>query len=586
MAQRWIWGILVGFLCGVLVLTYVPVHLSVRGVLPPKEEGGALVTPATFPIHHLVFVIMENHAYDNYFGTYCQALGPYCPETGRGLNLSYCIPLYPSNLSAGCQRPYELNISDEKDDMIHNYKSSHEAYNNGSMNNFYVAEHEDNHTFGYYGPNVIPTYWDYAEQYALGDDFFSSTLSYSLPNHWFIIAAQAPAEAENNSLAKGPNNTLSAADRTYLNEANDTRTVQDLLLGTGVTWKMYDDGMAASYQQAIQGSAGVTSGISAFNYWNPMLSRAETYSGLFQANFVLQSQFFQDAGAGTLPDLSWVIPTWNQSDHPPNSLAEGQQFVAHVIEAVERSPEWNSTAVFVTWDDYGGYYDSVVPPQIDQWGLSFRVPLLVVSPYTPEGYISDHFAYFESFLHMAEWQYGLPNITARDGNAPLLTNYFDTQAHPRPAWIVSNLSVYPIPFQNLLAPNPPVNFSSTWVSPTQVELTWSEGSGGGPVAGWLVQWGLGSHPFSGTARLDRTQTEIVIGNLTPGQVYSFSIRSFDGPLYGPPVAVTLPAPWVSAEFSISLIMGESRTRLPPMGIAQPPPSGDPLRASLHAGGRS
>jgi phospholipase C len=546
--------------CGALVVTLLPVTLPLGSPPEPLSVSlGVSITPANFPIHHIVFVIMENHAYDNYFGTYCLSVGQYCPFSTVGLNLSYCIPLYPAHPTKGCRRPYALNTTDEKYDMAHDYNSSHRAYNNGLMNNFYLAEGKDPRTFGYYGPSILPTYWVYAEQYGLADNFFSSTLSYSLPNHWFIIAAQAPAIAEQGILRKGPNDTLTANDRTYLNEANDTRTVQDILLGTAVTWKMYDDGMAPTYEKAIQGNAGVTSGITAFNYWNPMLARAETYDGQFQQNFVLQREFFQDAEAGTLPNLSWVIPSYNESDHPPNSLAAGQQFVNHVITAIEKSPEWNSTAVFVTWDDYGGYYDSVAPLQIDQWGLSFRVPLLVVSPYTPEGYVSDHFAYFESFLRMAEWQYGLPNITVRDGRAPLLTNFFDTQAQPRPPLIEPYKLSYPQTFQSLPAPNPPVSFSDQWISPTQVQLNWSEGSGKGPVAGWLVQWGLSGGSLTHSVRLDRLDSGIVIGNLTSGDQYTFTVASFDGPQMSLPVEVILTAPLPSSEFRVGLALADNRS---------------------------
>jgi phospholipase C len=119
------------------------------------------------------------------------------------------------------------------------------------------------------------------------------------------------------------------------------------------------------------------------------------------------------------------------SDHPPANLSQGMAFVASVVDAVEESPEWSSTAVFLSWDDYGGFYDNVAPPSIDPLGLSLRVPLIVISPYTPAGYVSDSLGYFESLLHFVEWRFNLGCITHRDCTAPLPLQYFDFHMTPR-----------------------------------------------------------------------------------------------------------------------------------------------------------
>ena len=142
-----------------------------------------------------------------------------------------------------------------------------------------------------------------------------------------------------------------------------------------------------------------------------------------------------------------MIPGPRFSDHPSANLSAGESYVASVVDAVARSPEWYSTAIFVSWDDYGGFYDHVAPPSVDALGLSFRVPLLVISPYTPAGLIVHSLGYFESLLHFVEWRFGLGCLTARDCQAPLPLDYFNFQSPPRAPYLFPTdpgLASYPI----------------------------------------------------------------------------------------------------------------------------------------------
>lgn len=392
--------------------------------LEARSNGGS----PSIPIQHIVVVVMENHAFDNLFGTYCPSVGPNCPDAVNGIPPGTCVPYSPSNVSAGCIAPFPLAATGIKTpDPPHEWNSSIASIDGGKMDGFYAAEHVGTVPFGYYDGNTIPVYWDMAQEYAIGDDFFSSALSYSLPNHWYLLAGQAPPEAINLSSLAGA--TLQQR-HSYLNAANQTKTVEDLLNASPSTsWKYYDWALP-SYQVAINGGAQ-TETPSAYNYWNPLASKAESYTQWYVNHFVPRSDFFNDTSTGQLPSISWVIPGDTFSDHPPSNLSLGEEYVASVVDAVESSPDWASTAIFVTWDDYGGFYDHVPPPHVDPLGLSFRVPVLVISPYTPAGRVVSSEGYFESILHFIEWRFHLGCITNRDCGAPLPLDYFDFQMGPR-----------------------------------------------------------------------------------------------------------------------------------------------------------
>jgi phospholipase C len=524
------------------------------------------VTPQTFPIKHFVFITMENHAYDTIFGTYCQKYSYYCDNIAHGLNTNYCVPLYPNDTSAGCQKPYPFSSATQIiSDIPHGWSSSTMAYDKGKMDNFFRAEWgypknltDARQTFGYYNGSTAPIFWDIAEQYGISENFFASNLSYSLPNHWFMQAAAAPwssihyligysgadsaslqgnetcnatcmaeLEYEDDQYTPSPvANATITVDQSYLDEANVTQTFEDLFNGTAVSWKYYYNPLASSYNQSLK--YGNT-----FSFWDPNAARAESYTPTFRSHFVSQTQFAKDALAGVLPNVSWVNPIAVDSCHPIygggsefGNLGWCQSTVAQYIDAVEKSPEWNSTAVFVTMDEYGGFYDNTRPPSLNGSSLGFRVPLMVVSPYTPQGYISHQLGYFESYLHTVEWKFGLPSLDSRDAGAPLLTGFFDTHAAPRPPFaFAGNYSnaTYPEAYQVLPRPNPPIHLSATALSNSTVELAWNEGTGGGPVNGWVVKYG------STTLRLDRTVRDCVISGLTPGSNYTFSVYSTDGP---------------------------------------------------------
>jgi acid phosphatase len=455
------------FVVGITVSLFLITALVAASIILPlayAQQIRSINNPATNPINHIVVIMQENRSFDNYFGTY---------PVASGIPRGTCMPLSPDHPNVGCVKPF-LSTNVISGDLPHGYQSSVIAHDNGKMDGFMVAENEDRKTMSYYDNKTIPYYWDLARHYVLADNFYSSVLSYSLPNHWFALAGQAPAtsmfyfmhrpphnnilnQAENASIIAGGGgnqnatmgNTTVAANfgvnpnptstnlrdevaRVYLEESNLTKTVADLFMNNthNITWKYYDHLVrAGNYKAAVSSGR-------AFEFWNPFSAKGSTYTPAYSSHFANRAQIFTDLKNGNFPQVSWVMPSFPISEHPPANITTGMNWVKHVINAIMNSPYWNSTAIILTWDDYGGFYDHVAPPQIDKYGLGFRMPTIIISPYSKPGYI-DHTQYqFESMLKFIEWRFSLQPLTGRDLHANNLLNAFDFNQKPNLAHIV------------------------------------------------------------------------------------------------------------------------------------------------------
>jgi phospholipase C len=418
--------------------------LIAAGTILPLANAQRIssINPSTNPIKHIIVIMQENRSFDNYFGTYPGA---------NGIPRGTCMPLSSDHPTVGCVKPF-LSTSPVSEDMPHGYQASIVAYDNGKMDGFMLGENEDPKTMSYYDNKTIPYYWDLAKHYVLADNFYSSVLSYSLPNHWYAVAGQAPATSVYYPMQKPPHNnilsqqenastiaggktnfgvnpnptTASSSDeiaRVYLEESNLTKTL--FMNNThNITWKYYD------HLVQIGGYKGAVNSGLAFEYWNPFSAKGTTYTPQYAQHFVGRAQIFNDLKSGTFPQVSWVIPSFPISEHSPANITTGMNWVKLVISSIMSSPYWNNTAIILTWDDYGGFYDHVPPPQIDKYGLGFRMPALILSPYAKQGYI-DHTQYqFESTLKFIEWRFSLPPLTDRDLHANNLLNAFDFSQKP------------------------------------------------------------------------------------------------------------------------------------------------------------
>src|SRR5215467_10490888 len=374
--------------------------------------------PTTTPIEHLIIIVQENHTFDNYFGAY--------PGV-NGIQNASCIPYDPANPSLGCLSPYLTHDVMQKGGK-HTHRAALGAWDDGKMDGFLVINHDRHPVMAYYDSSTLGYYWTLAGQYSLDDNFFSSVLGYSLPNHWFIVAGASPTAAIDHV-----NFDRSSVMNQYVKEASTTSTVEELLKGTSVTWKYYNNPLQDSnLSQAIADG-------SASQFWNPLLSKEETYSN-FSSHFVARTKFFTDLTSGNLPAVSFVIPSFPISEHPPANLTVGIQWVKSLINAVSSSSYWNSSAIVLTWDDWGGRYDHVPPPTLAGNRLGFRVPTLVISPYSKQGFIDNTQYSFDSILAFIEHNWGLAPLNLRDAAASPLMNNFDFSQNPRPPPAISFVS--------------------------------------------------------------------------------------------------------------------------------------------------
>jgi len=398
--------------CVVLIAAY-----EAEVILIPRSQSQN-------PIQHIIVVMQENRTFDNYFWTY---------PGQAGYDAPLCMPLVPSAPAVGCIKPQLTTDPVSTSDIPHDRNATLASYNNGSMNGFLTAAKDNPEVMDYYDNSTLPYLWDYASHYVLADQFFSSVKSYSQPNHWYMIAGASPTVSlfqwgtqerqacYNNATAK-----LTMATCTYINQAQAIQTMADELTAHGISWKYYDTPVLPNDTLAnaiVDGKA--------YAYWNPLDAKNSTYTNSnYTENIVAREQLFGDIAEGTLPQVSWVIPSPEISDHAPANITLGMWWITDVVDSVMNSQYWGSTAIVVLWDDYGGFFDTVVPPTVDGYGLGFRVPALIISPYAKPGFL-DHTVYdFESTLKFVEWRFGLPALTARDADTNNLLDAFNFNQQP------------------------------------------------------------------------------------------------------------------------------------------------------------
>jgi phospholipase C len=384
--------------------------------------------PGSTPIQHIVIVMQENRAFDNYFWTYPNVIG------GQDQYPNLCM----NNPDGSCIPPY-YQSNPVQHDMPHTQHGSLTAWDNGTMGGFIANAIQGGESpmepMGYYNASDIPFVWKLAQHYVLADQFFSSTLSYSQPNHWYMLAGNTPAvsisemgNTEKDDCVSGM--TIIWGTCSYINQAQSIQTIVDSAQAHSISWKYYN-----TIPSHTTLSSAIVSG-TAFDYWDPLLAKNSTYSPSYFSNFVPRSQFFTDVKDGELPQVSWIIPSPGISDHPPANVTIGEYWIAAVTDAVMNSPYWENTAIIITWDDFGGWFDTVPPPQLAGQQLGFRVPALIVSAYSSQpGYV-DHTVYsFESMLKFIEYTFNLPPLTDRDSSTNNMLNAFNFNQAPQAPFV-------------------------------------------------------------------------------------------------------------------------------------------------------
>jgi phospholipase C len=392
------------------------------GARPERFDASALETLT--PIKHVVFVIKENRTFDNMFGMF---------PGSNGVSMG---------LDQGSPRPLTRALDVLPADIKHCYECSLQAWNEGAMDGFAtISEAAHDYAYTQYLPEDLPNYWHWARSYTLGDNFFASAQGPSFPNHLYTIAAQSGGAHENppqdpDVLRERHRSTglfkswgCDALESAYIQVTDsegiekkvapcfDFLTEGDLLTDAEIPWSYY---AATQFQNGYIWSAYTA------------VRHIREDREVWQRHIFPVDEFVRHARDGLLQPVTWVTPRFEVSDHPEYSMCHGENWTTKVVNAVMESPHWEDTAIFLTWDDYGGFYDHVPPPQVDDFGFGIRVPLLVISPYAKQGFVTHELGEFSSVLRFIEDNFGLTQLTHRDRDATPLMSAFDFTQEPRP----------------------------------------------------------------------------------------------------------------------------------------------------------
>jgi len=380
------------------ICTFGPGALPVDTLPPGTPHGSAI------PINHVVVLMQENRSFDHYFARL------HARDVDRP-------PREASNPSALGGAPIE--IFHERNycavaDLDHGWNGTHREWNGGAMDGFAIenadpADLSGSRTMGFYRKRDLPFYHALYRTFAMSDRHFCSMLGPTFPNRHYLLSGTSAGHIRND---------LQIATHTSIFESLDT---------AGVTWKVYASDLAFAQLYA--------------------------YVQAHAANVAPIAQFYVDAAAGTLPQVTFIDPIFfgdetNQNDeHPPNNVQVGQAFVYGIVQAMFQSPQWPDSALFITYDEHGGFYDHVPPPPacepdaippnlqpgdvvaaFDRYGI--RVPFVVVSPFSRRKYRSHTVSDQTSVLRFIETRFDLPALTKRDANANPLLDLFDFAAPP------------------------------------------------------------------------------------------------------------------------------------------------------------
>jgi phospholipase C len=362
-------------------------------------------TPNT-PIEHFVVLMQENHTFDNYFGTYPGADG--IPE-------GTCMPVDPFDAAnTECVEPFHIGDR-PSEDLDHSLKTFKLQHNEGQMNGFVYALNQRNQNgalaMAYYDDRELPYYWNLADEYVLFDKFFTSDHGGSFANHIHWVAAQQ------------------GGSRVSPDGYPDLVTIFDRLEERGISWKFYVQNYdpTINYRTAHQVVGNRASQV----IWVPLLNIPRFLDDpKLSSHIVDLNEYYQDLENGTLPAVAYIVPS-GASEHPPGSVRSGQKFVKAVIQALMRSSAWDSSAFLLVYDDWGGWYDHVPPPQIDEFGYGMRVPAILVGPYAKRGHIDSTVLDFTSILKFIEDNWNIEPLTERDAKANSLVSAFDFSMSPR-----------------------------------------------------------------------------------------------------------------------------------------------------------
>jgi phospholipase C len=465
-------------------------HCRFMTLLVAASIIGQARAATTTPIQHVILIMQENRSFDQYFGTFPHA---------TGFPAGVCVPLNPAQPGGGCVQPYH-DVHDVQDGGPHKGPDAQNDLDDGitmaKLDGFVWSQTAARAAFcvlnpkilvcqgsadgasrhdvmGYHTGAEIPNYWAYAQHFVLQDHMFAGVRTWSLPAHLDLTSEWVAACTDNTNAATC--STVNDLPTPALNGGPvfPWANLFQLLDHYGVTWKYYlgtgsepdcEDGAMTCAPQIQTGGVG--------SPWNPApLYRSVAAKGTawVAAHNPSADQFLLDVAGGTLPQVAWVVPADAYSEHPDNGVAAGMEYVTSLVNAVMQSPYWQNTAIFISWDDWGGFYDHVVPPVVDRntsaapvQGFGLRVPGLLVSAWARPGLV-DHAVLstasyaalieqlFAGGAHLNPAKLGIPDsrpdirdalraVTYPDGSRHAigqLMNEFDFSQSPLPPLVLS-----------------------------------------------------------------------------------------------------------------------------------------------------
>ena len=369
-------------------------------------------------IQHVVIIMQENRSFDHYFGTFPGA---------DGIPMAHGTPsvcLNNPTTTGQCIAPHH-NPSDINHGAGHSASAAVTAIDGGKMDGFLQVLATSRKgcqdpnapdcvngaggsvdVMGWHDAREIPNYWAYAENFVLQDHLFEPTASWSLPQHLFMVSGWS-------AQCQDPQDPLSCTSdldghqgRLHSGGAKEIYAWTDLthLLYThNISWAYYlTEGVEPDCADGEMTCVQDPQRLKVPGIWNPLPNFTDVHINNQLDHIQAIDAFYTAAQAGTLPAVVWIVPEDAVSEHPPASVHAGQAYVTSLINAIMQGPDWNSTAIFLSWDDWGGFYDHVAPPRVDENGYGLRVPGIVISPYARQGFIDHQVLSHDAYLKFIE----------------------------------------------------------------------------------------------------------------------------------------------------------------------------------------
>lgn len=392
-------------------------------IILPAVSGSVSQPTERTPIKHIINIFFENHTFDNFFGIYPE--NPSSTQQSVINNISKPLNLL-NNTSLMSNLKAIPTGTFSTPDPIEGYTAYHIDWNHGGMNGWLQGSGANALT--YYTSAQLGPLWDLAEEYGIADNYFAPRISESAPNTLYYLAGFSPVFND-----YGPPPSIP------INE-----TIFGEMSKYGISWGVYVSGNSKSFDMSnyIQGIGSYSSDI---NSWNT---------------------FIKQLNNGSLPSVSYVFSQGGNGYDmgAPSSILKGELWLISLINHIEESPIWSSTAIFITWDDPGGYYDQVSPPILDGNQLGLRLPLIVISPFSKENYVSNTLLTHSSILAFIDYNWGIPALNSFVSNVNVPLDFFDfnTARAPMSFNFGSAVTVPTEPNFNLTVNESALNLSSTF----------------------------------------------------------------------------------------------------------------------------